>query len=147
MGQMGEALHWLKTDRKILLVGAQQALFEGAMYTFVFMWTPTLEVNGAKIPHGLIFAAFMVSCSLGGTYFGIFSERMELAKLMRWLYVIAAISMVVPIIDQRPLLYHVRLCRFRNRGWDVLARYRHIAVEVPSARAAARRSSTCSASR
>ena len=35
-------------------------------YTFVFMWTPAMEarttVPPAKIPFGLIFASFMVTC-------------------------------------------------------------------------------------
>ena len=36
-------------------------------YTFVFMWTPAMEarttVPPAKIPFGLIFASFMVTCN------------------------------------------------------------------------------------
>merc|ERR1712010_443564 len=37
------AFRHLQTSRKICLVGIAQSLFEGAMYTFVFMWTPQLE--------------------------------------------------------------------------------------------------------
>ena len=38
-----------------------QSLFEGSMYTFVFLWTPALSPNGEHLPHGMIFACFMVS--------------------------------------------------------------------------------------
>ena len=50
---------------QIWLVGIAQSLFEGSMYTFVFMWTPQLdETNptGEKLPYGTVFAIFMVSC-------------------------------------------------------------------------------------
>ena len=43
------------------------------MYTFVFLWTPALSPHGEHLPHGIIFACFMVrsshlaqlSCSAG----------------------------------------------------------------------------------
>ena len=37
-----------------------QSLFEGSMYTFVFLWTPALSPGGEHLPHGMIFACFMV---------------------------------------------------------------------------------------
>ena len=55
----------VKTDEKIALLGAIQSLFEGSMYTFVFLWTPALSPNGEDIPHGFIFATFMLSSMLG----------------------------------------------------------------------------------
>ena len=50
-------------DQKIALLGAMQSLFEGSMYTFVFLWTPALSPHGEHLPHGMIFACFMVSAS------------------------------------------------------------------------------------
>ena len=50
-------------DQKIALLGAMQSLFEGSMYTFVFLWTPALSPHGEHLPHGMIFACFMVSQS------------------------------------------------------------------------------------
>jgi hypothetical protein len=39
-----------------------RALAAGAMYIFVFMWTPALENTSThEIYHGWIFASFMVS--------------------------------------------------------------------------------------
>lgn len=60
-------------DPKVALLGAEQALFEGAMYTFVFLWTPALEagsVGDAPVPHGFVFALFMVACMAGSAYAG-----------------------------------------------------------------------------
>ena len=39
-------------DQKVALLGAMQSLFEGSMYTFVFLWTPALSPNGEHLPHG-----------------------------------------------------------------------------------------------
>nr|KAJ0186026.1 hypothetical protein LSAT_V11C900484120 [Lactuca sativa] len=49
------------------LLGAIQSLFKGSMYTFVFLWTPALSPNGEDIPHGFIFATFMLSSMLGSS--------------------------------------------------------------------------------
>ena len=57
-------------DRKIMLLGAVQSLFEASMYTFVFLWTPALSPNGEKVAHGMIFACFMMSCMAGSTIAG-----------------------------------------------------------------------------
>lgn len=42
--QIKEALRIIFTNRHVGLIGLQQALFEGCMYTFVFMWSPALEL-------------------------------------------------------------------------------------------------------
>ena len=51
-------------DPKIVLLGLVQAFFEGSMYTFVLKWTPALtpedNLKNPPIPHGVIFASFMV---------------------------------------------------------------------------------------
>ena len=57
-------------DPKVAMLGAMQALFEGAMYTFVFLWTPALSPKGEHIPHGMIFACFMVSSMVGSAIAG-----------------------------------------------------------------------------
>jgi hypothetical protein len=59
----------------VLLLGIVQALFEGSMFIFVFMWTPALEgahtvaTGGATgheaLPHGMVFACFMACIMLG----------------------------------------------------------------------------------
>jgi MFS family permease len=75
------AMRDIRTQPGVLLLGAIQALYEGAMFTFVFVWVPTVlktapashldifdgsVVSPSPPPFGLIFAAFMlcitVSC-------------------------------------------------------------------------------------
>jgi len=46
-------------------LGVIQALFEGSMYAFVLMWTPSLSTEDSNIPHGLIFSALMLSVMVG----------------------------------------------------------------------------------
>ncbi|CAN0136093.1 unnamed protein product [Phaeothamnion confervicola] len=66
----GVAAAWrcVKSDPRVLLLGLVQSLFEGAMYTFVFMWVPTLQgvAPGGKLPTGLVFSSFMVCITAGG---------------------------------------------------------------------------------
>jgi MFS family permease len=52
----------------IWCLGVSQAFFEGAVYSFVFMWVPSLQaVSGdAPIPTGLVFSCFMLAMTCGG---------------------------------------------------------------------------------
>jgi len=61
----------LTTDRKAFLLGSVNALFEGSMYSFVFMWVPTMlgALKGSPLPNGLVFASLMTCISLGGLLF------------------------------------------------------------------------------
>lgn len=58
-------------DSYIFRIGLIQALSEGAMYTFVFMWVPTLlslhPPNG--LPTGCVFSSLMMSITIGGLLF------------------------------------------------------------------------------
>ncbi|CAI5961070.1 unnamed protein product [Closterium sp. NIES-64] len=56
-----------EADEKIALLGAIQSLFEGSMYTFVFLWTPALAPSDQRIPHGFIFAIFMLASMTGSS--------------------------------------------------------------------------------
>ena len=77
-GGIKDAWNVIKSDRRIMQVGAIQALFEGAMYIFVIQWVPALKRAiaasrwgaGAIIPLGKVFSCFMVCCLLGTTVFG-----------------------------------------------------------------------------
>lgn len=61
---LANAFTKLRSDPKIVYLGVIQSFFEGAMYIFVFMWTPALEATSPfqdqLISHGWIFAGFMV---------------------------------------------------------------------------------------
>eukprot|EP00051_Salpingoeca_urceolata_P028781 m.488072 g.488072 ORF g.488072 m.488072 type:complete len:431 (+) comp25521_c0_seq1:92-1384(+) len=88
----------IREDRKVMLLGVIQSLFEGAMYTFVFMWTPTLEAEGLAIPHGLVFASFMVCSSIGGAVFKLLVKTQEVRHFMHHVFAAAALSLLVPVL-------------------------------------------------
>lgn len=103
--KMKESVRIVKEDHNIFLVGFQQAVFEGAMYTFVFMWSPALEPSEADIvagappiPYGIIFACFMLACSLGSTIFGFTEKLVPMPVLLRNVFMLATASMAVPIL-------------------------------------------------
>lgn len=60
-----------------------QALFEGSMYTFVFLWTPALSPGGEALPHGFIFAIFMTASLAGTAAAGQLMARMRLEQFMQ----------------------------------------------------------------
>lgn len=81
-------------DRKVFLLGLIQSLFEGSMYVFVLEWTPALTVKSGDstktdssnppIPHGIIFAAYMVAVMIGSNFFKILSKIQDVEQFMRF---------------------------------------------------------------
>lgn len=70
------AIEDLRSDARVGLICGIQSLFEGAMYTFVFAWTPALrgkcaedEAESILPPLGWVFAAFMVGIMVGSQLF------------------------------------------------------------------------------
>jgi MFS family permease len=92
-------VHALMADSKLVAVGAVQSLFEGSMYTFVFMWTPALEsqaqlIGESTIPHGTIFAIFMVSCMIGSMLVKEFdNQKIPASTYMCYVFPIAAAAL------------------------------------------------------
>ncbi|KAI9110784.1 hypothetical protein K1719_018222 [Acacia pycnantha] len=90
----------IASDEKIALLGAIQSLFEGSMYTFVFLWTPALSPNEEEIPHGFIFATFMLSSMLGSSLASRLmahpSPRVE--SYMQIVFLISSASLILPIL-------------------------------------------------
>ncbi|WRX17059.1 Molybdate-anion transporter - like 2 [Theobroma cacao] len=88
------------SDEKIALLGAIQSLFEGSMYTFVFLWTPALSPSDEEIPHGFIFATFMLASMLGSSLASRLmahsSPRVE--SYMQIVFAISSLSLLLPII-------------------------------------------------
>ncbi|EKX39327.1 hypothetical protein GUITHDRAFT_114528 [Guillardia theta CCMP2712] len=70
-----DAMRIILDDRKILLTGLIQSLFEGAMYIFVLQWPPgdktMARVMSSSPPYGTIFACLMTACMIGSSLFGI----------------------------------------------------------------------------
>lgn len=91
----------LKTDRKAVLLGTVNALFEGSMYSFVFMWVPTMlsVLKGSPLPTGLVFASMMCCISLGGVLFSP-SMLLKIAKaeyIGVGCFLVGAAALAVPV--------------------------------------------------
>ncbi|GMH60565.1 hypothetical protein TrLO_g7880 [Triparma laevis f. longispina] len=85
----------------IILCGTISSLFEGSMFTFVFMWTPALQPSAGEdetLPFGLIFAAFMVACMAGSSLFTVLSKSMSIEEISKYTFVVAALSLFVPVV-------------------------------------------------
>ena len=95
-----------------------QATFEGAMYTFVFLWTPALAPQGEAIPHGFVFALFMLSSMAGSAIAGhFFRAGWRPDVYMTWVFLVAGLCMAVPVA------YHARIERHAaaRRGEGITA--------------------------
>ncbi|MBA0856583.1 hypothetical protein Goshw_000251 [Gossypium schwendimanii] len=90
----------IASDEKIALLGAIQSLFEGSMYTFVFLWTPALSPNDEEIPHGFIFATFMLASMLGSSLASRLMARSapRVESYMQIVFVISSASLLLPIV-------------------------------------------------
>lgn len=88
------------SDEKIALLGAIQSLFEGSMYTFVFLWTPALSPNDEEIPHGFIFATFMLSSMLGSSIASKLMARssFRVESYMQIVFAVSSASLLLPIL-------------------------------------------------
>lgn len=88
------------SDEKIALLGAIQSLFEGSMYTFVFLWTPALSPNDEDIPHGFIFATFMLASMLGSSLASRLMARSSprVESYMQIVFVVSSASLLLPIV-------------------------------------------------
>ncbi|KAL2527504.1 Major facilitator superfamily protein [Abeliophyllum distichum] len=90
----------IASDEKIALLGAIQSLFEGSMYTFVFLWTPALSPNDEDIPHGFIFATFMLASMLGSSIASRLLARNlpTVESYMQIVFVISSASLLLPLL-------------------------------------------------
>lgn len=86
---------------QILFLGLSQAFFEGAVFSFVFMWVPSLLSAGdGVLPTGLIFSCFMISMTIGGIVFSLALQHLPVDAefLCVIVYVVSAVSMLVPVL-------------------------------------------------
>ena len=89
-----DAVKVVKSDPKIMLVGAIQSLFEAAMYIFVLNWPPAVSKAVSSYfakfatdatatigtPYGTVFSCFMACCLLGSTIFGQLTSSTKVDK-------------------------------------------------------------------
>lgn len=90
----------IASDERIALLGAIQSLFEGSMYTFVFLWTPALSPNSEEIPHGFIFATFMLSSMLGSSLASRLLARssLKVESYMQIVFAVSAVCLCIPVL-------------------------------------------------
>ncbi|KAK5581331.1 hypothetical protein RB653_001362 [Dictyostelium firmibasis] len=99
----------------IISIGIVQSFFEASMYTFVFMWTPTLsespDLIGVQLPFGLIFATFMVCVMIGSSIFNLLSHiKPEL--LIQYILLFSSICFVIPFYFKNSLLIYMSFLSF-----------------------------------
>lgn len=107
---LGDALRTMRDDGKMVCLGAVQSLFEGSMYVFVLEWTPALQSangEGETIPHGYIFASFMVAVMMGSSLFKMLSKNYRPESFMRFVLIVSGFCLAVPIMlpDSVVLIY------------------------------------------
>jgi hypothetical protein len=118
VGTFANALAVLRDNRRVLLLGCVQSLFEAAMYTFVFMWTPALQGEGEQaegrppLPFGLIFACYMVAIMIGSALFSILVRSQPVETIGRLLLLAACAALAVPFITVRLSLFSFSLSLF-----------------------------------
>mmetsp|Transcript_102512 Transcript_102512/g.289531 ORF Transcript_102512/g.289531 Transcript_102512/m.289531 type:complete len:496 (-) Transcript_102512:131-1618(-) len=94
MGFM-DALRIFASDIRIAMLCIIVACFEGSMYALVFNWTPALESEGAPLPHGLIFASFMMACMCGVSLASMTSNLMSATAQLGLVSLLASFSYAI----------------------------------------------------
>jgi len=96
-----EAMKTIFSDPKIMLTGLQQATFQGAMFTFVFMWVPVMfnVAPDGKVPTGLVYASLMAAIAIGGCVLGFLQQKSVSPEAISVLtFIVATVSMLVPVL-------------------------------------------------
>lgn len=107
----------VKTSPKMFNLGAAQACFEGAMYTFVFMWTPALATpdTESSTPFGLIFSVFMVCVMIGSSLFAMLMETRNLSEIPKIIHLAAAAAcFVVSLMIQSKSIVYLAFLAFET---------------------------------
>ena len=104
-------------NRKIWLLGMVQALFEGAMYTFVFLWTPSIDAAEQRThdldhpPLGIVFGSFMLAMMLGSTLFRVaVAQQHTVVECLKWSLVLAAVVLGIAAVTKN--VFVLFLCFF-----------------------------------
>ncbi len=138
MASFTRAIGVLTSNGRVVAVGATQSLFEAAMYIFVFYWTPTLESSlaadesaaaaaagtpplpegavapASSLPHGIVFAAFMVSVMIGSKMFESFSASAPVEQWGLWVFLLASAALATPVFVSHHWTQVVALCVFEG---------------------------------
>ena len=109
-----EGFKTMTENPRLALIGFVQTAFESSMYIFVFLWTPVLEASAAPhhLPHGLVFALFMISIMIGSNLFTNTSKAGQPEYILRSALAVAAACLAVPVITDSHLLQLIAFCGF-----------------------------------
>lgn len=88
--QASSALRFLCNDGRLACLCTVVACFEGAMFAFVFHWTPALATKTAT-PFGVIFSLFMMACMCGASVATLVSKN---ATALRQLVCVCAVALL-----------------------------------------------------
>jgi len=108
-GEIGVVIHttFNSLNSRVIRVGIMQSLFEGSMHIFVFLWTPCLQRGGFSIPHGIIFAVYMICMMAGGQIC-----RTKYRPPLGGVFLIAAICLSIPFITDSFVPSLLAFCGF-----------------------------------
>lgn len=89
----------VKNSPPVCISGFVNSLFEGTMYTFVFMWVPTMLsiLKDSPLPTGLVFSSFMVCITAGGLIFSIALRVTTVEKCIIVILVLQMVALVIPV--------------------------------------------------
>mmetsp|Transcript_18584 Transcript_18584/g.36420 ORF Transcript_18584/g.36420 Transcript_18584/m.36420 type:complete len:434 (+) Transcript_18584:370-1671(+) len=110
------AVGWvvMASNPRIWLLGAVQSCFEGAMYIFVYLWTPILEgtANDDGMPHSIIFACFMVSIMIGTSLYQFALKYKNTETILMANSVVAALCLAAPAFTSNHTNTFFAFCLF-----------------------------------
>ena len=110
-----QGIEVIQQNPKVALLGLIQSCFESSMYLFVFMWTPVLEAivpKGEVLPHGLVFACFMVCMMIGSNMFKSLLKFGPPEDILRYTFVASIIALLVPAFSQNENVVMFSFCVF-----------------------------------
>ena len=124
LSSLQKGFELVSSDSRIAALGMAQSCYEGAMYTFVFMWTPALKTPEESLAEetpgsqaleestaqylGLIFAVFMVCVMVGSSAFKLLAAKREnLYRIPLYLHFIATVSMacITLFLSNKTIVY------------------------------------------
>mmetsp|Transcript_2270 Transcript_2270/g.2093 ORF Transcript_2270/g.2093 Transcript_2270/m.2093 type:complete len:525 (-) Transcript_2270:52-1626(-) len=101
------AYNTIMRKTELVYCGLICSLFEGSMYIFVFMWTPSMKSltelaggDSSALPFGFIFSTFMVFSMAGSSLFSIMVEQQSVEKLGIQVFGVATVAFALMAISQ-----------------------------------------------
>eukprot|EP00241_Pyramimonas_parkeae_P016194 CAMPEP_0114276252 /NCGR_PEP_ID=MMETSP0059-20121206/138_1 /TAXON_ID=36894 /ORGANISM="Pyramimonas parkeae, Strain CCMP726" /LENGTH=517 /DNA_ID=CAMNT_0001396239 /DNA_START=93 /DNA_END=1645 /DNA_ORIENTATION=- len=120
VGSIRQAYDTILAATGLRSVMAMIALYESALYVFVFLWTPVLEARAevqgraspsSEIPHGLIFSLFMC-CKMAGSqvFVLVLGERLHAARILSGVFGLSVMCFAVPMVTSSYVATLVAFC-------------------------------------